>query len=68
MYTLYLYLIFIFHSHASGSVVFFLAPPVVPSLLHLSRMSVRRTMGDVTSRDDVNLPRTLKPYLQYKQW
>ncbi|XP_071549389.1 WD repeat and SOCS box-containing protein 1-like isoform X2 [Panulirus ornatus] len=54
--------------HASGSVVFFLAPPMVPSLLHLSRMSVRRAMGDIATWEDVLLPHTLKPYLQYKQW
>lgn len=54
--------------HASGSVVFFMAPPLVPSLLHLSRMSIRKSLGDVTTRQDVLLPHTLKPYLQYKQW
>ncbi|KAK4296357.1 hypothetical protein Pmani_031140 [Petrolisthes manimaculis] len=54
--------------HASGSVVFFQCPSFVPPLLHLSRMSVHRALGDVTSHPEILLPRSLKSYLQYKQW
>lgn len=54
--------------HASGSVLFFQSPTLVPPLLHLSRMSVCRALGDVTSHPDIILPHSLKPYLQYKEW
>lgn len=53
--------------YKSGSVVFYLAPSHVPSLLHLSRMQVRRTV-DSTAISQLPLPYTLEPYLQYKRW
>ncbi|CAL4072181.1 unnamed protein product [Meganyctiphanes norvegica] len=54
--------------HGSGNAVFYLAPTMVPSLLHLSRMTIRRSIGDVASSKNILLPHTLRPYLQYKHW
>lgn len=54
--------------YASGNVLFYSTPCQVPSLLHLSRMSIRRSFGDIVRSSGILLPHSIKPYLQYKQW
>lgn len=55
------------HRHESGSLLFYSAPTHIPSLLHLSRLSLRKAVSSPSSLPLLPLPPALLPYLTYRR-
>lgn len=53
--------------HESGSLLFYSAPTHIPSLLHLSRLSLRKAVSSPSSLPLLPLPPALLPYLTYRR-